>query len=975
MNRATTEAQAGTGFELVRHARVASLNVGFQEYRHARTGARHVHLDAQDSNNTFTVAFATVPTDSTGVAHILEHTVLCGSRRFPVRDPFFMMLRRSLNTFMNAFTSSDATAYPFATQNRKDFDNLLQVYLDAAFFPRLDPLDFAQEGHRIEFEDPDDSRSALVYKGVVYNEMKGAMSAPVSQLWFGLAEHLFPSSTYHYNSGGDPREIPRLDYAELKAFHERHYHPSNAVFFTYGDFPVAEHQRRIDELVLQYFDDRREPLTITDERRLEAPLRVQKPYPVSAQEGTVARTHVVLGWLLGRSNDARAMMRARLLEAVLLQDSAAPLRRALETSELGKAPSELCGLDDSPREAVFVCGLEGSEVEHADAVEALVLDVLETVAREGIPAADVEAALYQMELAQREVSSRFPYGLQLTNRMLPAAIHGGDLLAELDIDPVLEELRAAIADPQFVPALVREWLLDNAHRVRLTLKPDLGLAAQEQAAERERLDAVAARLDEAGRARIIERARALLERQGQEDDPDLLPRVGLQDVPAEVRVPSADERALPLGRSAWYAAGTNGLVHEQLIVTLPRLDAAQIASLALFWNVITELGCGGRDYLAMQAHQSRTGRLSAYVSVRGAIDDSQRLRAYFVVAGEGLARNHGGLAELMRDTFTSVRFDETRRLRELVAQMRADAEAAVTSRGHTLAALAAARGMGPAARLFHAWNGLEGVQHLKRLDAALADDAAMRRFTETLRAIHGLLIDAPRQLLVVSEATYHQAIADALAEVWPAATASGGFEPFAVPFEFAPVAEGWSANTQVNFCARAYPAVAAEHPDAAVLCVLAHFLRDGFLHRVIREQGGAYGGGAGFDADSATFRFYSYRDPRLAETLADFDRALDWVQERHPGRRVEEAILGAIKDLDQPASPAGEAVRACFDALHGRTPDFRRRFRSRVLAVTLEDLQRVARERLVPARASTAVIGSEDALGATPELGLDVHVL
>ncbi len=229
-------------FSLLRQVRINNLNLEVQEYHHLVTGARHLHLAAEDDNNAFLVAFLTVPQDSTGVAHILEHTSLCGSQRYPVRDPFFLMTRRSLNTFMNAFTASDWTAYPFASQNVKDFHNLLQVYLDAVFFPKLEEIDFAQEGCRIEFVTPDDPQSPLIYKGIVFNEMKGAMSAPINMLWHHLHHHLFPTTTYHYNSGGNPLEIPKLTHAQLKAFHATHYHPSNAIFMTYGNRPAESQQ-------------------------------------------------------------------------------------------------------------------------------------------------------------------------------------------------------------------------------------------------------------------------------------------------------------------------------------------------------------------------------------------------------------------------------------------------------------------------------------------------------------------------------------------------------------------------------------------------------------------------------------------------------------------------------------------------------------------------------------------------------------
>ena len=267
---------AHPAFEHLRSTPIDSLKITVEEYRHRVTGASHLHLAADNNENVFMVAFRTVPMDSTGVAHILEHTSLCGSARYPVRDPFFMMLRRSLNTFMNAFTSSDWTAYPFASQNRKDFDNLLKVYLDAAFFPKLDALDFAQEGHRVEFTEADNPDTPLVFRGVVFNEMKGAMSSPTSQLWHRLCHHLFPASTYHYNSGGEPADIPDLSWQQLRDFHATHYHPSNAMFMTFGDIPAQQHQQAFESLALSQFKSPGKTLTVSNETRLAKPLRWQR---------------------------------------------------------------------------------------------------------------------------------------------------------------------------------------------------------------------------------------------------------------------------------------------------------------------------------------------------------------------------------------------------------------------------------------------------------------------------------------------------------------------------------------------------------------------------------------------------------------------------------------------------------------------------------------------------------------------------
>lgn len=948
-------------FEHQRSRRIDSLDVTVHEYRHRGTGARHFHIESTDSNNSFLVALPTMPQDSTGVAHILEHTALCGSRRYPVRDPFFMMLRRSLNTFMNAFTSSDATAYPFASQNRKDFDNLLSVYLDAVFFPKLDELDFAQEGHRVDLADAEDPSSPLIYKGVVYNEMKGAMSSPVARLWQTTQSALFPSTTYHYNSGGEPLEIPALSHDQLRAFHAEHYHPSNATFITYGSFPAEEHQTRIHELALAHFSAIPTRIHVEDERRLDAPRQVEGRYAVDSAEDAREATYVLVAWLLGHCFDLDALLEMHLLNGLLLDNAASPLRHALETSELGRAPAPICGLDDSTREGVMVCGLEGCAPDASPAVEGLILATLEQVAREGFDPEQVEAVLHQMELAQRSVGGGdWPYGLQLAQRILPAVLHGGDPIAVLDLDPALEALRARCTEPGWLQGLVRRRLLDNTHRVCVTLRPDVALREQEEAIEQARLAALSARLDEAERAAIKARADALDARQRSQDDPEILPRVTLADVPPDIRWrPGRIEHAGGQTVHA-YAVGNNGLVNQQIVCELPELDRAELELLPFLWSFITELGVGERDYLAAQRLQALTGRIQGSVTVRAAHEDPARLRGWFVLGGKGLARNHARLTALLADTLLATRFDETRRLRELMAQTRAETESSVTDHGHRLAIMAAAAGLAPSSWLEDLWDGPGSVARLALLDDQLDQEAQLDAFAERLRALHARIAAAPRHLVLVADEPVLAGALTDIAAVWDARAPARATVPFTGLFEPVPARQVFATNTQVNFCAQAFPVVPAAHEDAAALYVLGGLLHNGYLHRAVREQGGAYGSGARFDGDSASFRFFSYRDPRLAETLADFSRAIDWVlaSGNLTLRALEESVLGVIRSMDQPSSPAGEALQEHFLNLHGRTPEVRRDLRRRVLAVTMADVQRVAAQYFAGPSVHTAVLTS-----------------
>ena len=562
-------------FKWIRNERIESLDIVVDQFEHIKTGALHYHFSADYDENVFLVALRTIPTDSTGVAHILEHTALCGSQKYPVRDPFFMMIRRSLNTFMNAFTSSDWTAYPFASQNKKDFNNLLDVYLDAVFFSRLDELDFAQEGHRLEFEQADDSQSDLQYKGVVYNEMKGAMSSTTSALWQSVSKNLFPTSTYHFNSGGEPTDIPNLSYKDLKDFYNIHYHPSNAVFMTFGNIPAATQQQKFEDQVLSKFERLNQQINVNDEQRFSSPVNIEESYALSAEEDDKNKTHLVMAWLLGHSIDLEEQLEAQFLSNLLLENSASPLLFALETTDLGSSPSPLCGLEDSNKEMSFICGLEGSSPERAEEFEALVLNTLKQIVKDGFDSEQIEAVLHQLELSQREIGGdHYPFGLQLILSGLSTAIHRGDVIAHMNLDKALENLRIKAQDPEYVKNLLQTHLLDNAHRLRLTFKPDQTLDKRRNDAEKHKLADIKANLSDTEKDSLVQVARKLLERQNEvESDMDeILPKVTIADVPDSIITPTGHSEDIEQIKLSNFNQGTNGIIYQQIILNFPDLS-------------------------------------------------------------------------------------------------------------------------------------------------------------------------------------------------------------------------------------------------------------------------------------------------------------------------------------------------------------------------------------------------------------------
>ncbi len=961
-------------FELIRKQDIPSLKLQYEEYRHRVTGAQHIHLAADNKENVFLVALRTVPMDSTGVAHILEHTALCGSEKYPVRDPFFMMIRRSLNTFMNAFTSSDWTAYPFASQNKKDFNNLLSVYLDSVFFARLDPLDFAQEGHRLEFADPVDTDSELTFKGVVFNEMKGAMSSINSTLWQTMTKHLYPTSTYHYNSGGEPADIPNLSYEQFKAFYQINYHPSNAIFITFGDIPAAEHQAIFENNALSRFEKLDCHIAVENEQRYGEPQYFEEFYAADDQQPLEDSTHIIVSWLLGESTDLEATMQARLLSSVLFDNSGSPLQRALETTDMGTSPSPMCGLEDSQKELCFACGVEGSNPEHADAVETLILNVLRDVAENGLPEEQVAASLHQLELSQREVSGGgYPYGLNLILASLTSATHRGDPIALLNLDPVLDKLQQQIKDPNFIKSLARNLLLNNQHRIRLIMRPNKSLARDKEQAEKDRLAAIKASLSDSEKQAIVTRAGELKARQEMEEDLEILPKVGIEDVPADITYAdkqSVTEQPLPLTA---YSAGTNGLAYQQIIMPMPALSDAQMDLLPLYSTCVTEMGVGGRDYQQTQLwHSSVVGAYSASASVRSDKESIDQLHGNISFSAKGLARNQQAMSDLMQESLEDTSFAELTRLRELVSQIRTHRESAIVGNGHSLAMTAASSGLSANAYLSQRWSGVTGLSLLKKLDQSLDSRAELQSLAAQLEEIHQLVLAQPRQYLLVAEEERLEGFKNTMQRIFSGGNRDTGPTGNIINFnpKLTAVNHCWTTNTQVSFCAKAYPTVPSGHPDSAALTVLGGVLRNGYLHRTIREQGGAYGGGASQDSQAGAFRFYSYRDPRIAGTLEDFDQSIRWLLETPLAEsKVEEAVLGVIGSLDKPASPAGEAMQAFHGELNGRNKDAVLQFRQRVLAVTDEELKRVASSYLRAEAAQTAVITNS---GLAAKIGLTV---
>lgn len=969
---------AGHGFTLLSEHEIPLLSLRLQHYRH-RSGAEHYHLATDDPHRAFIVAFRTIPEDDTGLPHILEHLVLCGSDRYPVRDPFFLMLRRSLSTFMNAMTGSDCTYYPFSSQVEKDFDNLLSIYLDAVFRPNLNALDFAQEGYRLEpaaagqassggnGHGPNDPAD-WAFKGVVYNEMKGAMGNTDAQLFQHLGEKLAPDTPYRFNSGGDPRAIPSLGHEDLVAFHRAHYCAANACFSTYGDMDVEALHARF----APYLDESPGRAIPLPERqtRFQEPERLRFPVPLQEGQDPKDVSAATLAWLWGDTRSLDDVLLADLLEQLLLGHAGAPLRKAMESSGLGRALG-FSGFSNLGADGLFAASLKGVDPADYDRFAPLILETLEAVRETGFSDAAVEAALHQLELDRRTISGdRFPFGLELSFRVTEAWREGSDARDALDQDEALAALRERVAAPGFWPARLDEIFLRNPHRVLLLAEPDGGWAERHDLAERAAVVARVEALDELARAALVTESRALEARQAEEDDPSVLPALALSDVPAARHW--AEGRVADEGIEL-FEQGTNGLLHELVALPLGPLSERERDLLPLLVATIGKLGVAERGY-AEQAERihAQCGGLGAWVDLRVDATDPELVRGFLFAETRGLARRYADWSGLLAETFAAQRFDEVGRLRELVEQGIAGFQARVAWRANDLAQQAAMRGFGGRAGLSHRFSGLGRLAWLKALSGSATDETYADLGAE-LAALLARLRGQPLRLALVGDAAEEDGNARTLAAAWEGWRRPAAFEdaetrtPLPGPSD-AP-ATAYVTASQVSYCGLAFPTTSMSHPDAAALSVAGRYLVNNFLHGRVREKGGAYGSRAAYQATMAAFVLSSYRDPRLDATYADMAEGLRWLaalkSDEETERLRREAILGAIGAVDRPASPAGEGRRRFVGDLVGYGPEVINAYRARLLAVTTEDLRRVAETWLDPARGAAAVVTGRDVVAGS----------
>ncbi|MFN2357715.1 MAG: insulinase family protein [Desulfotignum sp.] len=918
---------------------------------HKKTKTRHFHIANKDKENTFSVIFRTVPTDSTGVAHILEHTVLCGSKHFHVRDPFFSMIKRSLSTFMNAFTASDWTMYPFATQNEKDYFNLMDVYMDAAFFPRIDELSFMQEGHRHEL-DTTGEEPKLVYKGVVYNEMKGAMSSPSQVMGRALLKSLYPDTTYSHNSGGEPLEIPKLTWQDLKAFHSRYYHPSNAQFYTYGCFPLEKTLAFIDDKVLRRFDLLAVDSTVPPQPRWETPKEQTHSYAYSDADTMAKKYQGCVAWLTCDAKDSFEILVLSILEQILMGNSASPLRKALIDSNLGSALADASGFEPDNRDAMFVCGLKDITRDSVKKVEDIIFSTLRDLAKNGIDPDLIASAIHQIEFYRKEITNTpYPFGIKLLLSFAGTLVHEGDPVSCINIDDDLDRLNQAIAQGGFLENKLQTYFIDNPHRVLFTLEPDPDLEETTEAITRRELKKKLQQLSPKDLEKIQQDAKRLEQLQEKEEDLSVLPTLDLTDVPPDIEVITPDHLD-QVENATCYDKATSDILYFTCPVGAGHVLPPFFPLVPFFCRAFTNSGTRRQSYVQMAEKMDRFTGGGTLTPFSGTYFNKEAASHVFLAfQGKALDKNVPHLFDIVKEFVLEYGFLDLDRLKNLLLQYQAGMEAAIVSSGHRYAISLSSRHLSMASHINEVWHGIAQYQTIQQMTEKLTDPDISGPVLETLAAN----LDAMAASMLRKD-NFKPAIIGSPDAIRQSDRAIGqmmtSLDNGSRPAFFTPdisldprlPRDGWYTNTAVSFVGQSFKAVGITHEDSPGLAVISKILRSLFLHREIREKGGAYGGFAIYNTEEGIFSFGSYRDPHIKRTLDVYARACQYIMKGDYTRTdVKEAILQICSEIDKPETPGPAAMKAFYREIAKLTDEIRQKFKDELLTLDKQRIQAIAR--------------------------------
>ena len=926
------------GFERINEKHISELETKAELYRHVKTGAELLSLVNNDENKVFGIIFRTPPSDSTGVAHILEHSVLCGSRKYPLKEPFVELMKGSLQTFLNAFTYPDKTCYPVASQNLQDFYNLIDVYLDAVLYPRLTPFTLQQEGHHLELEELD---NPLIYKGVVYNEMKGAYSSPDRVLAEYSQQSLFPNHTYGYDSGGEPKHIPSLTFEQFTLFHQQYYHPSNARIFFHGDDDPEQRLRLVNDY-LKEFERQEIDSAIPVQPLFKGPKRIIRSFGAGSDDSGELKGMLTTNWLLTETADAETNLALRILNYILLGMPASPLRKALIDSGFGEDLAG-AGLEDELRQMYFSTGLRGIDIEDGDRVENLILQTLNGLAKEGIDPLTVEAALNTVEFRLRENNSRnYPQGLVLMLRALTTWLYDFDPLALLAFEAPLSKVKAQLAaDSSFFEGMIERFFLNNLHRTTLILQPDPTLLEKEEAEERERLATARSAMSKEKLQAVIDQTNELKRVQQAPDPPEALaaiPILKLSDLEKRnktIPLTSIEQRNTKV---LFHDLATSSIVYLDVGFDLHAMEQHYLPFVPLFGRALLEMGTDKEDFVALT---QRIGRKTGGIhpqSFTSAVGGEERGASWLFLRGKSMLSQSSDLMAILRDVLLTVELDNQERFRQMVMEAKARYEQRLVPEGHQVVNLRLRAHFNEADWVAEQMKGVSYLFFLRDLIRKVDEDwpgvlANLEHMRQTLVSRQNIIINVTCDQKDWSAFNPHldgflkQLPADDVQEFKWSPDKPAGFEGMIIPAQVNYVGKG------ANLYELGYRLHGSAH-------VISRYLRTAWLWERVRVQGGAYGAFCLFNHLSGTLTFVSYRDPNLIKTIETFDETVKFLRSTDiTDDELTKCIIGTIGEIDRHLLPDAKGYTSMVRYLTKDTDEKRQLWRENVLNTSVTDFR------------------------------------
>ena len=951
--------------------------------RHNKSGARVLLMENDDENKVFAIGFRTPPSDSTGVPHIMEHSVLCGSREFPVKDPFVELVKGSLTTFLNAMTYPDKTVYPVASCNDADFQNLMHVYMDAVFYPNIYQSDktFRQEGWSCKLDRPD---GELTVSGVVYNEMKGAFSSPEGVLDRVILNSLFPDTSYANESGGDPEVIPELTYEQFLDFHRKYYHPSNSYIYLYGDMDMEEKLRWLDENYLSDFDRIEVDSEIGYQEPFPEMKEIVKEYSIASDESEADNTYLSYNKVIGTSLDEKLYLAFQILDYALLSAPGAPLKKALIDAGIGK---DIMGsYDHGIFQPVFSVIAKNANLEQKEAFVRVIEETLRGIVRDGVDRKAIRAGINYHEFRFREADfGSYPRGLMYGLQLFDSWLYDEEKpFIHMEALPTFDFLKSQVETGYF-EELIRKYLLDNTHGAVVIIRPERGRTARMDQELARKLEAYRDSLTAEERGALVQATADLEAYQEEESAPEDLakiPVLGREDISREIAPVYNTETEADGVKMIHHPVETNGIGYVTLMFDLSGIPEEKLPYVGILQSVLgiidTENYGYGELFNEINVHTGGIGTsLELYPDVTKVKE--KEFRAVFEMKGKALYPKMDVLFSMMLEILTKSKLDDEKRLREILAMLKSRLQMSFLSSGHTTAALRALSYTSPIAKFKDDTDGIGFYETVKEIEENFEERKGelIRNLQEISRSIFRA------EQMMVSYTSAEEGLAPMRENFGVIARGLGGGEtPGGASAEEACVLhcrkrnEGFKTSSKVQYVARAGNFIDGGAEYTGALQILKVILSYDYLWQNIRVKGGAYGCMSNFNRIGEGY-LISYRDPNLEQTMKVYEGVVDYLEDFNvDDRDMNKFIIGTISNIDRPMNPAAKGNRSMNLYMNHVTEEMIRKEREEILTADQGDIRALAKVlKAMLDEDLVCVIGSEEKIEAAKEMFGEVRTL